>query len=228
MDELLNGALENWGPLHKHVAHCERCCREWRRLRRLDHLAREGLRDPVPEADLEGLTAGVVRAIAACDPPTSSPSPAWTRRSLAAAVLVVVFLLGVAGGQLVWPRRLVTRQVIVKPYPVERVVKVAAPVVKERVIIRRVPVVRIRVVRVERPVTLAFGKAPDRAFTRPEPRPLDEPVEPTFVAGFAARPIITQELVPALLAAQDAGGLVPEVGSATPPVVDGPTERRRP
>ena len=97
------------------------------------------------------------------------------------------------------------------------------PVTKERVIVRRVPFVRTRVVHVERPVTLELTDALHHGSVECEPRPVEEPVEPTFVAGFAARPIITQELVPALLAAQDAGGMASEAGAATPPVADGPT-----
>lgn len=99
MDELLNGALEHWAPLHGHVKACERCSTEWRRLQRLDRLARDELRDPVSEAELERLTAGVLRTIAASSRAVLSAPPASPRVALAAFSLVAVLLLGVAGGR---------------------------------------------------------------------------------------------------------------------------------
>jgi len=195
-DELLNGTLRDRSALDDHLATCEACTAQCRRLERLAALAREEFHDPVAEAELERLTAAVLGKVGG-GPEPAPRSAAWLRPALVLGAVALAFALGLQSGRSLWPQRVVRQEVIQKPGRVEHV-EVEVPVVKERVVVKHVTVVRTRVVYAERSATPEAASRVDTAADAEAVAPvvLDEVVVPMFAANFASRPLVTQEWVP--------------------------------
>jgi anti-sigma factor RsiW len=217
MDEVLDGSLADRTALDAHLADCERCAEEWGRLCRLEAAARAELGRPIEEERLERITTAVVRTVVGEARQVRTPAPAWQRALALGGLLLAVLGVGMAMGHGLWPQRVVAREVVERPYPVERVVKVRVPVpvARERVVVKRVPVIRTRVVYRDRPgpARVVSGEAGQQAGeARVESALVYEVVVPATVTPVASRPLITQELTPVVL---DVEALPEEEGAAS-------------
>ena len=164
----------------KHLRQCA-ACRQW-----LEHIhVDQQLFTQVATQRQTDISASVMEKLGEMSArphqvmPIRAPSMRW-RVLAGAAVLLMVFGVGLSVGRWAWPREVTVTQVVKVPQVREKIVKVEVPVVQEKVVVKRVPVVRTRIVYRER----ENPQTQPAAESKPQPVKLDE-----VVTRLASKPV---------------------------------------